>query len=241
MYVVARKHFGQGGPKRIKYTLVPLVFRAMLLARKVKALEAAPTPPGLLYAYTRSLLSLYLVSFILVLGLLDSYTMSLLPLHPHAAIGSKKILGFVLETIKGLASSEPLSALRLFLEGALCGNACGEDKIAYEFVSQAFQLYEDDISDSKVQMEVVLTSAGTLYTLNCLDPEDYDTLITNSTKHAVRLLKKPDQCRAVYTCSQLFWNNGVKYEDGKLFQAIPPPTLPLLFPPVMTEGLYSRD
>jgi hypothetical protein len=37
----------------------------------------------------------------------------------------------------------------------------------------------------------------------------------------VRLLKKPDQCRAVYTCSQLFWNNGVKYEDGKLFQAFP--------------------
>ena len=28
---------------------------------------------------------------------------------------------------------------------------------------QAFQVYEDDISDSKVQMEVVLTSAGTLY------------------------------------------------------------------------------
>lgn len=179
MYVVARKHFGQGGPKRIKYTLVPLVFRAMMLARKVKALESAPTPP---------------------------------------AVASKKILGFVLETIKGLASSEPLSALRLFLEGAQCGNACGEDKIAYEFVSQAFQLYEDDISDSKAQMEVVLTSAGTLYTLNSLDPEDYDTLVTNSTKHAVRLLKKPDQCRAVYTCSQLFWNNGVKYEDGKLFQ-----------------------
>jgi len=179
MYVVARKHFGQGGPKRIKHTLVPLVFRAVMLARTIKQLEAAETPP---------------------------------------AVASKKVLGFVLETIKGLASTEPASALRLFLQGAQCANECGEDKIAYEFVSQAFLLYEEDISDSKAQMELVLTSAATLYVLDKLDPEDYDTLITNSTKHAVRLLKKPDQCRAVYSCSHLFWNHNVKYEDGKLFQ-----------------------
>jgi hypothetical protein len=46
------------------------------------------------------------------------------------------------------------------LQGAQCANDCSEDKIAYEFVSQAFLLYEEDISDSKAQMELVLTSAG---------------------------------------------------------------------------------
>ena len=85
-------------------------------------------------------------------------------------------------------------------------------------IRDRLQLYEDDISDSRAQMELVLTSASTLHVLNCLDPEDYDTLITNVTKHAVRLLKKPDQCRAVYSCSHLFWNKKVKYEDGKLFE-----------------------
>ena len=56
--------------------------------------------------------------------------------------------------------SPPHPLHRLFLQGAQCANECGEDKIAYEFVSQAFLLYEEDISDSKAQMELVLTSAG---------------------------------------------------------------------------------
>ena len=58
--------------------------------------------------------------------------------------------------------------------------------------------------------------AGTLYRLHKLDPEDYDTLITSTTKHAARLLKKPDQCRAVYVCSHLFWNDALRQpaEEG---------------------------
>ena len=100
MYLVARKHFGQGGPRRIKHTLVPLVFRAMMLARAINKAHAAS-------------------------GDQDP------PLLP-----CKKVLGFVLETIKGLASSEACWALRLLLQGAQCANECNEDKIAYEFVSQ---------------------------------------------------------------------------------------------------------
>ena len=46
MLVVARKHFGQGGPKRIKHTLVPLVFRAIMLARRIKAQEEAGATPA---------------------------------------------------------------------------------------------------------------------------------------------------------------------------------------------------
>lgn len=36
MYLIARKHFGQGGPKRIKYTLAPLVFGVLKLALRLK-------------------------------------------------------------------------------------------------------------------------------------------------------------------------------------------------------------
>ena len=62
----------------------------------------------------------------------------------------------------------------------------------------------------------VSSLAGTLYRLHKLDPEDYDTLITSTTKHAARLLKKPDQCRAVYVCSHLFWNDALRQpaEEG---------------------------
>ena len=35
-------------------------------------------------------------------------------------VGCKKVLAYVLETIKGLASAHPLSALRLFLQVKTC-------------------------------------------------------------------------------------------------------------------------
>jgi hypothetical protein len=33
-----------------------------------------------------------------------------------------------------------------------------------------------------------------------------------------RLLKKPDQCRAIYACSHLFWNDKIKTAEGSSFQ-----------------------
>lgn len=77
-------------------------------------------------------------------------------------------------------------ALRLFLQGAQAANDCEEDKICYEFLSQAFILYEDEVSDSKDQTELIPLFIGTLCNLTHLDPEDYDTLVTNTTKHAAR-------------------------------------------------------
>lgn len=47
--------------------------------------------------------------------------------------------------------------------------------------------------------------------------ENYDTLITKSALHSSKLLKKPDQCRAVYLCSHLFWTTSPNkgYKNGK--------------------------
>jgi vacuolar protein sorting-associated protein 35 len=47
--------------------------------------------------------------------------------------------------------------------------------------------------------------------------ENYDTLITKSALHSSKLLKKPDQCRAVYLCSHLFWSSSPNkgYKNGK--------------------------
>jgi hypothetical protein len=59
------------------HTLVPLVFRAIILIREIKKEEVAGVA---------------------------------------VKVGCKKVLAYVLETIKGLASAQPLSALRLFLQ-----------------------------------------------------------------------------------------------------------------------------
>lgn len=50
MLVNIRKHFGQGGVKRIQYTLVPLVFAALNLSQRVKALETSEEPPQLKFS-----------------------------------------------------------------------------------------------------------------------------------------------------------------------------------------------
>jgi vacuolar protein sorting-associated protein 35 len=41
LFVTARKHFGAGGVKRIEYTLPPMVFRSLELARRIRAREDA--------------------------------------------------------------------------------------------------------------------------------------------------------------------------------------------------------
>jgi len=40
MYTIAKEHLNRGGPKRIKYLLVPLIFRALRLAIRLKKSEA---------------------------------------------------------------------------------------------------------------------------------------------------------------------------------------------------------
>lgn len=57
---------------------------------------------------------------------------------------------------------------------------------------------------------------GTLQTTSCFNVDHYDTLITKCALHGAKLLKKPDQCRAVYTCSHLWWGTMiVGQEDGE--------------------------
>lgn len=48
--------------------------------------------------------------------------------------------------------------------------------------------------------------------------ENYDALSTKTAVHSAKLLKKHDQCRAVYMCSHLFWKPGGEgegYKEGK--------------------------
>jgi Vacuolar protein sorting-associated protein 35 len=47
--------------------------------------------------------------------------------------------------------------------------------------------------------------AGALQSTRGFGKENYDTLITKTALHGSKLLKKPDQCRAVYLASHLWW------------------------------------
>ncbi|KAL1119712.1 hypothetical protein V6Z11_D01G119900 [Gossypium hirsutum] len=120
----------------------------------------------------------------------------------HTMVGGPKRLPFTV-------SSLVFSALR-------AANGCDIEHVAYEFFTQAFLLYEEEIADSKAQVTAIHLIIGTLQRMNVFGVENRDTLTHKATGYSARLLKKADQCRAVYACSHLFWvddQDGIK--DGE--------------------------
>lgn len=96
-------------------------------------------------------------------------------------------------------------SLRLFVA---CGQVADQnnfEEVAYEYFAQAFTIYEEAISDSRAQFQAVCVVASALHTTRNFGKENYDTLITKCALHGSKLLKKPDQCRAVYLASHLWW------------------------------------
>ncbi|TDZ13673.1 Vacuolar protein sorting-associated protein 35 [Colletotrichum orbiculare MAFF 240422] len=116
-------------------------------------------------------------------------------------------------------------ALRLFCASGQTADMTGFEEVAYEFFAQAFTVYEEAITDSKAQFQAVCVIATALHQTRNFGKENYDTLITKCAQHGSKLLRKPDQCRAVYLASHLWWAtplavNGETdetglYRDGK--------------------------
>ncbi|KAK7741822.1 retromer complex subunit Vps35 [Cytospora paraplurivora] len=125
--------------------------------------------------------------------------------------------------VNGAGASE--LALRLFCACGQTADQTGHEEVAYEFFAQAFTVYEEAVSDSKAQFQAVCVIASALHTTRNFGKENYDTLITKCALHASKLLRKPDQCRAVYLASHLWWATPIPgrgeedekdlYRDGK--------------------------
>ena len=113
--------------------------------------------------------------------------------------------------------------LRLFVSCAQVAAQCSAPDISYEFFAQAFTIYEESISDSRSQFQAMCILAGALCNVGSmgsgkgLGGEEYDTLITKCALHGSKLLKKPDQCRAVYLASHLWWGveKAERLEEGE--------------------------
>jgi len=120
-------------------------------------------------------------------------------------VKTKKLFGFVHETISVLSPHYPDHALRLFIQASQTADRCGYEAISYEFFAQAFICYEDGVSDSKLQFNAINYIGAALQTFTVFTAENYEILVTKATQHCAKLLKKTDQCRAIYACSHLFW------------------------------------
>ncbi len=185
-----RGSFGQGGPHRLIFSLQPIFFGALGLVPKIQAREKRRAEEG------------------------DEVV-------PPPSISLKKVFQFLHRTNTALMQSSPDMALQLWLIAATSADqmeqATGQqgnfEPICYEFLTQALVLFEEEISDSSKQYKGIHAIVGTLCRIVALDLENFDTVAQKITRHAAKLLKKPMQCRAVSTCSQLFWCDARR--DGK--------------------------
>eukprot|EP00033_Pygsuia_biforma_P002629 GCRY01002909.1.p1 GENE.GCRY01002909.1~~GCRY01002909.1.p1 ORF type:complete len:796 (+),score=300.60 GCRY01002909.1:168-2555(+) len=173
-FVAARKHFGRGGPKRLRYTLIPLVVGALHLPGVYSAVindENAEEGEGEL-----------------------------------AAKKLKKVFRFIHETNTALAAEAPETALTLFLQAALVADKTDSDDITYEFITQAFTLYEEQVSDTKKQMHFITLMIGTLNQLVNLSEENLDIAVTKTAVYANKLMKKHDQAEYLSYAAALWWS-----------------------------------
>ncbi|XP_057531759.1 vacuolar protein sorting-associated protein 35B isoform X2 [Amaranthus tricolor] len=170
-----QRHIMTGGHRRLPFTVPPLVFSALKLARRLQGQD----------------------------GEADG---------EEAPASPKKIFRLMNQAVDALSCvPSPDLALRLYLLCAEAASDCDLEPIAYEFFTQAFILYEEEIADSKAQFTAIHLIIGTLQKMNVFGVENRDTLTHKATGYSAKLLKKADQCRAVYACSHLFW---VDDQDG---------------------------
>ncbi|KAJ7702482.1 vacuolar protein sorting-associated protein 35 [Mycena rosella] len=99
----------------------------------------------------------------------------------------------------------PTIALRLFLLAAQIADECGFEDLTYDLYVQAFSVYEDNISESRAQLQAITLVIGTLEGAKVFGVDNYDTLITKATLHGAKLLKKSHQSTAVGLASHLWW------------------------------------
>eukprot|EP00920_Eleutheroschizon_duboscqi_P012488 GHVT01029742.1.p1 GENE.GHVT01029742.1~~GHVT01029742.1.p1 ORF type:complete len:994 (-),score=265.02 GHVT01029742.1:584-3565(-) len=95
-----------------------------------------------------------------------------------------------------------------------CGCSGRMEAITDEFLTQSLLCYEEHLSDHKSQYCLLVLLVGTLTSqIKFLPAGSYENLSAKITQHAAKLLKRPDQCKAVLLCSHLWWNNR-KYRDA---------------------------
>jgi vacuolar protein sorting-associated protein 35 len=140
---------------------------------------------------------------------------------------------FLQKSVAMLATSSPELAFKFYLEIAVATdllafsvrsnnkNSTTEfSGIAYDFMTQAFLVYEDEISESKAQVRSITSIVGSLLSCRTFERTDYEALITKTAQYAAKLLKKPDQCRMVCLVSRLFYSVNEVCFRGQAADAI---------------------
>lgn len=110
------------------------------------------------------------------------------------------------------------TCLRLYIFCGQIADQVESEEVAFEFFAQAYIVFEEALTDSRAQFQALSIIAGALHSTRNFTKESYETLITKNALFGSKLLKKPDQCRAVYFASHLWWAVEIPVrgeEEGK--------------------------
>eukprot|EP00560_Eucampia_antarctica_P001657 CAMPEP_0197835270 /NCGR_PEP_ID=MMETSP1437-20131217/25280_1 /TAXON_ID=49252 ORGANISM="Eucampia antarctica, Strain CCMP1452" /NCGR_SAMPLE_ID=MMETSP1437 /ASSEMBLY_ACC=CAM_ASM_001096 /LENGTH=1019 /DNA_ID=CAMNT_0043440573 /DNA_START=48 /DNA_END=3107 /DNA_ORIENTATION=+ len=139
-------------------------------------------------------------------------------------ITTRKIFVFLQKTVSMMFGTDAETTFKLYLQVASVANQCADavklqspdsrnrsnefSTVAYELMTQAFLVYEDEVTDSKTQQRAIVSMIATLLSCKNFEKDDYEALITKTTQYAAKQLKKADQCKMVILCSHLFYTGG---------------------------------
>ena len=110
--------------------------------------------------------------------------------------------------------------LRLYLQTGAVADHCQLEDQTYEAISQSMVLYEEQIADSRLQIQILTVIIGTLQSLKNISEANYDPLSTKACQYSSKLLKKPDQCQAAFMCSHLFWARDELKDGNKVCMCV---------------------
>ena len=113
---------------------------------------------------------------------------------PSVKVTQKKIFMNITELVGALQSDYPDMALKLNLQAVQAVNNISSvselEDLAYEFMTQAFVIFEEEITETELKVSALNLIVSTLYTLTCFGAENFDTLIANAVSYSGKLLKK---------------------------------------------------
>uniref|UniRef100_A0A6N2K9C8 Vacuolar protein sorting-associated protein 35 n=1 Tax=Salix viminalis TaxID=40686 RepID=A0A6N2K9C8_SALVM len=214
IFRAVRKHIMAGGSQRLPFTVPPLVFSALRLVRKLQGQdgnvvgEEPATPKKIFQLLNETIEALSSVSSPeLALRLYLQCAEAANDCDLESVAYEFFTRAFILYEEEVADSKTQVTALHLII-GALQR-------------MHVFGVENRDTLTHKATGVIVLTYS--IITVSCpcsFFPKTFTVssfhLSFSFCQHSAKLLKKPDQCRAVYACSHLFWvddQDGIK--DGE--------------------------
>ena len=124
------------------------------------------------------------------------------------------VFKFIHATIAHLLRNVPSAAemtLRHYLFVAQIADSTFFPNQTYDFLEQAFSIYEEQITESKSQYSSLMGIANTLQSTRSLDEEQFNTLALRTAQFGGKLLRRVDQARSIVCASHLWWAQDSPY------------------------------